>query len=430
MEQPESVTPDTYRRYIYFWIGQLLSILGSGIVQFVIIIWITYEYESYFYLGLASFLGFVPIVILSPIAGVFVDRWSRKKIIGTVDFVQASATLGLIYLFWIEIADIWAVLALLTIRGCAQAIQLPAVSAIVPIMVPQDKLTRMNALNELSNGLILLISPAMGAILLSFGEIQDILWIDVITFLIAVVVLIVIRIPGLQKKESQLETKPSFRSEFAEGITFIQKKKGLLPFLAVFVLGNLFITPILVVYPLFVVEVHSGNENHIALIIGTFYAGMLGGSLLMTVWKGFDRHVIGVASGLFFAFVGIIWIALTPAGAWGLLIIGALIIGLTAPIVTVSSQTIWQSVVPPELMGRVMSVRTTVAWSSIPISMILTGILADMIGVATLLFTCGVLGIAALAYSWFLTDFPNVERILQSSEVITSVQVPAEDASI
>ncbi|MHA2499659.1 MAG: MFS transporter [Candidatus Hodarchaeales archaeon] len=431
MKQPETVTPETFRNYIIFWLGQLQSLLGSGVIQFVIPIWIAYEYENYMYLGLAAVLGFLPIVILSPVAGVFVDRWNRKKIIGIVDGVQALATLALIYLFWVGMADIWAILALLTIRGCAQAIQMPAVGAIVPLMVPQEKLTQMNALNELSNGLILLASPGIGAVLLAFWELQDILWVDVITFLFAVVILLAIRIPALQKEEAPLEAKPSFRSEFAEGTAFIWKKKGLLSLLSAITIANFFITPILVVYPLFIIEDHGGNENYVALVITIFYAGALAGGLLMTFWKGFDRHVIGVTVGLFFSYVALLVIALAPTGAWWVLMLGAAIIGVTNPVSNVSSQTIWQKTVPPELMGRVMSVRTTVAWISIPLSMVLAGILAEQIGVTTLLFTCAVLGIAALTYAWFMTELPNVESILASPEGAPSpMPAPSEDANV
>jgi predicted MFS family arabinose efflux permease len=111
--------------------------------------------------------------------------------------------------------------------------------------------------------------------------------------------------------------------------------------------------------------------------------------------------------------------------------LGAAIIGVTNPVSNVSSQTIWQKTVPPELMGRVMSVRTTVAWISIPLSMVLAGILAEQIGVTTLLFTCAVLGIAALTYAWFMTELPNVESILASPEGAPSpMPAPSEDANV
>ena len=95
--------PAAFRSYLTFWSGQLVSLLGSSVAQFVIIWWITLKTESALYLSLASLLGFAPMIILSPFAGVFVDRWSRKRLIGIVDFLQALATVALILMFSLDI---------------------------------------------------------------------------------------------------------------------------------------------------------------------------------------------------------------------------------------------------------------------------------------------------------------------------------------
>ena len=90
----------TFRSYLFFWLGQLVSLLGSSITNFVIIWWITLLTESTLYLSIAFLVGLVPTVILSPFAGVLADRWSRRKLVGTVDFLQALTTLGLISLLY------------------------------------------------------------------------------------------------------------------------------------------------------------------------------------------------------------------------------------------------------------------------------------------------------------------------------------------
>lgn len=126
--------------------------MGSSIASFMVIWWITLETQSAIYLSVASLLGFAPIVILSPFAGVFVDRWSRRALIGVVDFLQALTTVVLIFLFWLDIISIWQVLTLLALSGVFQAFHNPAVSAIVPLMVPREKLSRMNGLSFLLRG--------------------------------------------------------------------------------------------------------------------------------------------------------------------------------------------------------------------------------------------------------------------------------------
>ena len=129
------------KSYLLFLIGQVQSSLGSIIVQFVIILWITLEYESGFYLRLASFFGFAPMVVATLFTGVLVDRYDRKKIIIIVDFVQALVTLILVYLFWTEAVTIIHILLILGIRAFLQAFHMPATEAIVPLMIPKDKLS-------------------------------------------------------------------------------------------------------------------------------------------------------------------------------------------------------------------------------------------------------------------------------------------------
>jgi DHA3 family macrolide efflux protein-like MFS transporter len=119
----------TFRSYILFWLGQLVSLLGSSIASFVIIWWITLQTESAVYLSIASLVGFAPIVILSPLAGVLADRWNRKGLIATADLLQALTTVALIFLFWSNVVSIWLVLVLLGLRGVFQAFHLPTVSA-------------------------------------------------------------------------------------------------------------------------------------------------------------------------------------------------------------------------------------------------------------------------------------------------------------
>ena len=119
MEKP---TNTTFKRYLLFWAGQIASTLGSSIVQFVIIWWITLQTQSGIYLSLAALVGLVPMIVLSPFVGVLVDRWNRKCMIAIADFSQALATLALILLFWAGAASIWNVLVLLGIRGSLPSI--------------------------------------------------------------------------------------------------------------------------------------------------------------------------------------------------------------------------------------------------------------------------------------------------------------------
>lgn len=91
--------PLTFRNYLFFFAGQQVSLLGSSVVQFVVIWWITLETQSAAYLSIAALAGLAPMVVLMPLAGVLVDRWSRKLVIVVFDFLQALTTVVLIFLF-------------------------------------------------------------------------------------------------------------------------------------------------------------------------------------------------------------------------------------------------------------------------------------------------------------------------------------------
>ena len=137
--------------YIFFWSGQLISLLGSSIIQFVLIWWVTVITADPVYLSLAAFIGFAPMIILTPLAGVLVDRYSRKLMIGTADFLQAAVTVVLVFLFRNGTANLTIVLVFLGFRGVFQAFHTPSIQALIPIMIYRTHLTRFNSVDLLLN---------------------------------------------------------------------------------------------------------------------------------------------------------------------------------------------------------------------------------------------------------------------------------------
>jgi DHA3 family macrolide efflux protein-like MFS transporter len=417
------------RGYIIFWIGQLISLLGSSVVQFSIIWWITVETGSELFLALSTFLGFGPTMLFTPIAGVFVDRWSRKKLIASVDFLQAVATVGLIIAFMIGIANIWFVLGIITLRGIFQAFHGPAVQAIIPLLVPKNKLSRMNGLDYLFNGLILMIGPLVGALLLNFFILQEVLWIDAFTFMIAIVPTILISIPSIKTLSSKKEKTP-FLAELSEGLTFIRNQQGLLALLAVFTAANFFMRPLFVLMPLFVKDVHLGGPEELALLFAAVQAGIIGASLIMSSWKGFGNNANGVALGIFMMYFGLMICSFVPQGLYPILIFGVFLAGFGLPVANVSSQTIWQKIVPPEKLGRVYSVRLTIAQGSAPIAIILSGIFGELFGITPVLVTASLFGMLFLGYSWLFTRFRQVEKTVTTLETPSIMPVTTESHPI
>ncbi|UCD97129.1 MAG: MFS transporter [Candidatus Bathyarchaeota archaeon] len=401
----------TFRSYLVFWTGQLTSLLGSIIAQFVIIWWITLQTESAVYLSIASFVGFIPQIALGPFAGVLADRWSRKKISGVTDFLQALTTMSLIVLFWFNAASILHVLVMLAIRSAFQAFHTPAVAAITPTMVPKDKLSRINGLNSFSAGAFNLIGPILAALLLTVWDIHQILWIDAITFVVAVIPLLIITIPAVTGVQEQAREKPSFLSELTTGLGFIKRARGLLPLLFTATMLNFLLVPLSTLLPYYVKVDHFGGAEDLAFVSAFFGAGSLGGGLLMSITKGFKKKVTTGIIFVYVIFLGYSIIALTPTGLFWFMAMGALIGAFAPPIFNVSLLTILQVVVPLQMQGRVNSVLNTLATAAMPLGMIIAGPLAEYIGTSSLFLACVIAGVTILTFSWFFTDMRHIEKL-------------------
>lgn len=396
-----------FRSYVYFWFGQLVSLFGSSVSQFVIIWWITLETGSALYLSLAAFLGLAPSVILSPFAGVFVDRWSRRVLIAVADLLQALATVVLIMLFWFGVASVWWVLVVLTFRGVMQAFHYPAVSAITPLMVPKERLSRMNGLNYLLSGAVSLVGPVVAAVLLEVWRIQDILWIDALTFTVAIVPLLLIVIPSVRVEGS----KSSFRSDFLVGVAFIKGARGFLTVIIVATALNFLITPLSTLLPYFVKFDHLGDATDLAFVMVFFQGGILAGGLLMSIISGFKKRMVAITVSLYVVFFGYVLVALTPTGLFWFMAVAAVVLSFCLPIANVLLQTIMQVVVPLEMQGRVNSVVSGLASAATPVGMILSGAIVAFTETSTLFLACAVAGFLVLTVSWFFTDFRHVEKM-------------------
>ena len=397
----------TFRDYLFFWVGQLVSIFGSSVSQFVIVWWITLETQSALYLSLAAFLGFAPTVVLSMFAGVLADRWSRKALIAVTDLLQALATVVLIMMFWRGGVSIWQVLVVLTFRGVMQAFHYPASSAITPLMVPREKLSRMNGLNYLLNGAVTMVGPIVAAVLLQVWAIHQILWVDAVTFVIAAVPLVMIVIPSVRLKQE----KSSFREDFVEGLSFVKGTRGFLTLLVLATGLNFLLTPLSTLFPYFVKFDHFGDAPQLAFVGAFFQGGILAGGLLMSLFRGFRSRMVAIMLSIYVVFVGYVLVALTPTGVFWFMALSSLVMSVCLPIANVSIQTIVQTVVPLKMQGRVGSVIGAIASAATPVGMIIAGPLAALAGTSILFLSCAALGVALLTVSWFFTDVRHVEKL-------------------
>ena len=274
----------TLKSYMFFFAGQLFSLFGSQIIFFVIFIWITVETESVLMLSIANFIFLIPTLVFFPIAGVISDRYNRKKIIFVADSLLAFLTAIMALLFIFDFTILWIIILIIGLRSVCQAFHMPTVSAIIPSMIPKEKLSRINSIRFMFLGIVNLIGPAVGATLLTFFPIKYILWIDVITFFIALYPLIKLKAPKIHVEKDRGE-RNSFFGEIIDGFSIVKKIPGLLIIMLLAMLLYLLSQPAMTLAPFFVIVTHGGSQFTYALNSILFQAGMILGSFIISFKK-------------------------------------------------------------------------------------------------------------------------------------------------
>jgi len=417
----ELANTSTFKSYLFFWSGQLVSLMGSLIVQFAITWWITVITGSVFYLAIGTFLYFIPMIFLAPIAGVLIDRWNRKALIAVVDSFQSLVTVWIIVLFSLGIADPLGLILINSLRGVCQAFHMPAVSAIIPTMVPKNKLSRINGVGYLFTSLIQLVGPVIGALLMAFfsNQLAPILWVDVITFGIAMIPLLLIKIPSvrnLSERNEKTKTK-SFKRDFKEGIITIKLIPGMIILLILDIFISLLISPIEVLLPFYISMTHLGTGFDLALVWAFFNGGMIIGGVITTLKKNWKHKIPIYFMGMMIVMGLISFLGFAPTGFFLLLWVGMVIVGLILPILNTIYMTIVQTTVPPDKMGRVSSVLQSFSVATFPIGTIIAGPLAEVIGIRSVFLFSGLFGLIIVFLIWRSTKIRHVNY--ENFEVIT-----------
>ncbi|MHA2009726.1 MAG: MFS transporter [Promethearchaeota archaeon] len=406
MEQP--ATQETFRSYMVFFTGQMFSLLGSLVVFFVIFVWITITTQDPVMISIANFINLLPILAFFPIAGVISDRYNRKKIILVADSLIALFTAILAILFLFEFTNVWFVITIIGFRSICQAFHMPAVSAIIPSMIPREKLSRSNGIRFMFVGVVQMLGPAVGATLLFFFPIKYILWIDVITYFIALVPLIALKVPVIQFDKEKIE-KSSFLIEMKDGFSIIKKIPGLIIIMVLAMALNLLAQPTMTLSTFYIRIIHGGSNFVLAVIQMAMQGGMILGSLVVSVKKKWKNRMRTLFIGILIINVGNLSFALAPLGFFLMMGIGSLIIGFVSPIINIIVLTVIQISVPLDKMGRVSSLLNTLIMIASPIGAFLSGPLSIFLGVSTLLFLAAMAEIILTLLTYTFTGIRHID---------------------
>ncbi len=405
--------PRSLRSFFVIWTGQAVSLLGSQLVQFALIWWLTQKTGSATVLATASLVGLLPQVFFGPIAGTLVDRWNRRVTMIVADGVIALATVGLAGLFLADMAQVWHVYLLMFVRAVAGGFHWPAMAASTSLMVPQEHLTRIQGLNQTLQGGLNIVSAPLGALLLEVLPLQGVLAIDVLTALIAITSLLFVAIPQPQRRETPqtgAHSQSSVWAEMAEGLRYVRAWPGLLMILLMALVINMVLTPASSLEPILVTEHFHGGALQLGWLQSAFGVGVLLGGITLGVWGGFRRRIYTSLLGLLGIGAAFLIVGLAPASAYALAVGGMFLGGVMMPIANGPLFAVVQAAVAPEMQGRVFTLIGSVATGMAPLGLIAAGPVADLLGVRTWFVFGGVITALMGGLGFFLPAVVSVEE--------------------
>ena len=359
------------------WLGQIISVLASLMTQFALTIWAYEKTGSATALGLLQVFFITPFLLISPVAGVLVDRYDRKFMMMVSDLGAGVATLGILVMQALGLLQIWHLYLAAVINGLGNAFQWPAYSAAISTMLPKEQYGRANGMMSLIEAGPGVVAPLIAGGLLPVVDLTGILMIDVSTFVLAIAALQIVHIPPPLQSAEAIEGGETIWSQAAFGFRYIFARPGLVGLLMVFLLGNLFSG---VQWTLLAPMVLSRTANDEVVFGAVQSAGAIGavvGGVLMSLWGGFKRRIHGVLSGWILASLAILFLGVgRNLTVW----IPSVLVGTAFfPLVNSSSQAIWQAKVAPHLQGRVFTARRLIAWLTQPVTPLIAGTLADYV---------------------------------------------------
>ena len=368
--------------------SQAISLFGSSLVQYAILWYITLETKSGTMMMISIVFGFVPTFFLAPFAGVWADRYNRKLLIALSDSMIALSTLLLAILFWLGHNYIWLLFLMSAVRAIGGGIQTPAVGAFLPQIVPKDKLFRINGINSSIQAVINLLSPMLAGAVLSIASIEAIFLIDVFTATIAVLSLIfLLKVPP-HAKAMQKQTL-SYFADLKAGLSYIKNHGYLKNFFIFCAFFFFLIAPGAFLTPLQVAKSYGDEVWRLTAIEVAFSIGMMLGGVLISLWKGFKNKIHTMAFATYIMGFSTFLLGLTPL-FW--IYLGIMFIyGIVIPIYHTPTTVLLQHQVEEEFHGRVFGVLSMIASSTVPMSMLLFGPLADLVKVEWILLISGFL---------------------------------------
>ncbi len=400
------------KRTAIFVSSQTVSLFGSALVQYALFWYVTLETKSGIAMTVFIVCGFLPTFFLSPFGGVWADRYNRKKLIMFSDGFIAAVTLILAAAFISGGNGLALVIIIAALRAVGTAIQGPAVGAILPQLVPVEHLTRVNGISQTIQAVITILAPVVSGALFSVYPLYVILFIDVVTAAIAILILMFFLEFLPARKES--DDKKSYFNDMKLGFIYIKEHPYLISFFSFFAVTLFLITPAAMLSPLQVARTFGSDVWRLTAIEIAFSGGMLLGGFFISLWGGFKNRMVTILIST--AFMAVCSAGLGIATSFTLYIVIMAILGITAPFFHTPSAVMIQEHVEESFLGRVFSVNTMLFTSIMPLGMLIYGPVAENIRIETIMIITGIVMFVFVAIAFMQKQLIEAGRAVKKED--------------
>lgn len=367
-----------FRGFLTIWLGQFVSLFGSGMTSFALTIWVYQQTESPTALSITGFFWTIPMLIYGPIGGALADRLPRKLLLIVSDTMAGLASLGLLLVYQYGNLEMWHIYTVVFVLGVADSIQVPALMSSITMLVSKRHISRANGMQELASTASSIFSPIAAAGLLAFTDIKDILLLDLLTFSIALITLAITQIPQPKRTDVGSDSRGNFLQDVVFGFRFILARPSFRGLQLLWMSANLIGTMSSVLISHLVLARTGNNELVLSYVEAIMSGGAVMGGLIISIWGGPKKKIQGAL--ICMALSSILGRMAFSLGrdfvSW---IPGAFFMFFFIPILNGALAPIWHSKIPPDVQGRVMSVRITASRAMIPLGNLLAGPLAEKI---------------------------------------------------
>jgi MFS family permease len=366
------------RVFIIVWSSQCVSMVGSGLTSFALGLWVVQRYGTATPFALIALFTALPTVAMAPMAGVVVDRRDRRLVMLLSDAGAGLATLAAALLLLLGDLRLWQIYLIAAANGLFAAFQQPVYLAATALLVPRKQLGRAAGMVQMAYAATDIVAPLLAGVLILTIDLHGVLLIDLMTFVIAAVCLLVVRFPSPQGRQrgpsrTQSSAVAAALREIAAGWKLIASRPGLAELLGLSGATNFATGMIAALLVPMLATMTSADV--IGAIISVAGGGMLMGSLVMSLWGGPRRRMTGVIGFTLLKGLGILIMGLRPS-VW-LIALGATAAHVSIPIANASDQAIWQERVRADHQGRVFATRHMIARAAMPLAYLLAGPLSD-----------------------------------------------------